>query len=128
MDSRCAALFRPDHDPLTTTDPTLADSDGDGLSDGQEDADHDGTEQRTGLDAGDEVTAPAGGSARHVEPVPVVVERQPHDLRERQRPLVADAGDDEVVQCAQLRPAATSQDSLAEARHVDSLKCVTMPG
>ena len=36
------AAFRPDSQPLTTTDPTALDSDGDGLADGAEDADHDG--------------------------------------------------------------------------------------
>ncbi|WP_253910537.1 Ig-like domain-containing protein [Pyxidicoccus fallax] len=34
--------FRPDEDPSTTTDPKKADTDGDGLNDGVEDADHNG--------------------------------------------------------------------------------------
>ncbi|HMV67707.1 MAG TPA: hypothetical protein PKA64_12735, partial [Myxococcota bacterium] len=34
--------FTPDADPLTTTDPCVADSDGDGLADGEEDLDRDG--------------------------------------------------------------------------------------
>ncbi|MCP3145283.1 Ig-like domain-containing protein, partial [Pyxidicoccus xibeiensis] len=34
--------FRPDADPSTTTDPKRADTDGDGLNDGAEDADHNG--------------------------------------------------------------------------------------
>ncbi|MET0404833.1 MAG: OmpA family protein [Cystobacter sp.] len=34
--------FRPDDDPTTTTNPRQADTDGDGLKDGEEDADHDG--------------------------------------------------------------------------------------
>jgi len=36
------AIFVPDQDPATTTDPTNPDSDSDNLSDGQEDLDHDG--------------------------------------------------------------------------------------
>ena len=34
--------FVPDADPLTTTDPTKSDSDGDGKSDGEEDLNVDG--------------------------------------------------------------------------------------
>ena len=33
---------QPDLDPITTTDPLLADSDGDGRNDGVEDANHNG--------------------------------------------------------------------------------------
>jgi large repetitive protein len=42
VDGTDRAVFRPDHDPSTTTDPLVFDSDGDGLGDGREDADHDG--------------------------------------------------------------------------------------
>ena len=35
-------VFQPDLDPATTTNPLLADHDGDGIVDGTEDADHDG--------------------------------------------------------------------------------------
>ena len=38
--------FVEDADPLTTTDPSLADSDGDGVDDGVEDADHNGRQNK----------------------------------------------------------------------------------
>ncbi len=52
------AGFQPDADPSSTTDPTLADTDGDGLSDGSEDANGDGRSLATlgavGTDGGGE--------------------------------------------------------------------------
>ncbi|QSQ27964.1 OmpA family protein [Pyxidicoccus parkwayensis] len=42
--------FRPDADPSTTTDPKKADTDGDGLKDGEEDADHNGRVDATETD------------------------------------------------------------------------------
>ena len=35
-------IFQPDLDPSTTTDPLMDDSDNDGLSDGEEDSNHNG--------------------------------------------------------------------------------------
>ena len=40
--NQSAGYFVPDADPLTTTDPTNPDSDGDGLSDGEEDINKNG--------------------------------------------------------------------------------------
>ena len=47
------AVFIPDADPLTTTDPLDDDSDDDGLSDGQEDTDSDGAVGAAETDPGD---------------------------------------------------------------------------
>ncbi|MBN8226401.1 OmpA family protein [Corallococcus macrosporus] len=42
--------FKPDADPSTKTDPKKADTDGDGLKDGEEDANHDGRRDATETD------------------------------------------------------------------------------
>ncbi|WP_244981472.1 adventurous gliding motility protein AgmC [Corallococcus exercitus] len=42
--------FKPDADPTTKTDPKKADTDGDGLKDGEEDANHDGRRDATETD------------------------------------------------------------------------------
>ncbi|WP_375761096.1 Ig-like domain-containing protein [Corallococcus exercitus] len=42
--------FKPDADPTTKTDPKKADTDGDGLKDGEEDANHDGRRATTETD------------------------------------------------------------------------------
>lgn len=47
-----AGNFFPDLDPATTTDPDVADSDGDLVSDGAEDQDHDGSRAADESDAG----------------------------------------------------------------------------
>ena len=60
---------------------------------GIEGAGQHGTEQRADLDAGDEVTPPAGGAPRRVEAARGVVEGQAHDLGEGQRPLGPDPDD-----------------------------------
>jgi len=53
-------VFVADEDPSTHTDPLDSDSDDDDLTDGQEDADHDGKRDETETDPNDEDTDDGG--------------------------------------------------------------------
>ena len=49
-------IFKPDLDPLTTTDPLDADTDGDNYNDGQEDKNHNGRFNAGESDTNDELS------------------------------------------------------------------------